>query len=270
MKEQLASWARALRRAISPETTPASSGTPATPASAQPPPDDHAATGLPPEELRFRVGGSTEPERFRDVGRRSARAIEGGLALLGRSVGDCEQVLDFGCGCGRTLIAFGEQYPLGRFHATDIDAEAVGWCCAHLPLASCGANEALPPLPYPDDYFDLIYAVSVFTHLDEERQFLWLAELRRICKPGAAVIASLHGDRCVQHMVPDKAEQVREEGILFDVSDGFKGMYPEWYQMTYHTEEYVREQFAEFFTVVGYLPRAIDYQDLVVLQKAAG
>ena len=71
-------------------------------------------------------------------------------------------------------------------------------------------------------------------------------------------------------MVPDKADRVREEGILFDVSDGFKGMYPDWYQMTYHTEEYVREQFAEFFTVVGYRPRAIDYQDIVVLQKATG
>jgi hypothetical protein len=94
--------------------------------------------------------------------------------------------------------------------------------------------------------------------------------LRRICQPGGAAIVSLHGDRCVQHMVPDKAERVREEGILFDASDGFRGMYPAWYQMTYHTESYVREQFAEFFTVAGYLPRAIDYQDIVVLQKPAG
>lgn len=223
--------------------------------------------GLPPEALRFRVGGAADPERFRDVGRRSVEAIERGLALLDRGVVDCARVLDFGCGCGRTLIAFAERYPLDRFHATDIDAEAVGWCCEHLPLASCGVNEALPPLRYPDAAFDLIYAVSVFTHLDEERQFLWLAELRRLCAPGGVVILSLHGDRCVQHMVPEKAERVREGGILFDVGDGFKGMYPEWYQMTYHTEGYVREHFARYFAVVGYLPRAIDYQDIVVLQR---
>jgi ubiquinone/menaquinone biosynthesis C-methylase UbiE len=128
-------------------------------------------------------------------------------------------------------------------------------------------NEALPPLPYPDASFDLIYAVSVFTHLDEERQFLWLAELRRVCMPGGMVVLSLHGDRCVQHMVPEKAEQVREEGILFDRGDGFKGIYPDWYQMTFHTEAYVRERFAAFFTVIDYLPRAIDYQDIVVLQR---
>jgi SAM-dependent methyltransferase len=231
---------------------------------------DDPAAGLPPEGLRFRVGGSPDPTRFREVGQRSVQAIERGLALLDRRVEDCERVLDFGCGCGRTLIALGERFSFDRLHATDIDAEAVGWCCEHLPLASCGTNDAVPPLRYPDDYFDLVYAVSVFTHLDEERQFLWLAELRRICRPGGVVIASLHGDRCVQHMVPDKAEAVRAEGILFDVSDGFKGMYPDWYQMTYHTEVYVREQFAEYFTVVGYLPRAIDYQDIVVLQKATG
>jgi SAM-dependent methyltransferase len=269
MREQVASWARALRRAISRGAPVAVSGSVAATDASPESPGDEAETDLPPEGLRFRVGGSSDPERFRDVGRRSVRAIEGGLALLDRRVGECERVLDFGCGCGRTLIAFGEQYPLDRFHATDIDAEAVGWCCDHLPLATCGVNEALPPLPYPDDYFDLIYAVSVFTHLDEERQFRWLTELRRICKPGGAAIVSLHGDRCVQHMVPTKADQVREEGILFDVSDGFKGMYPEWYQMTFHSEDYVREQFAEFFAVVGYLPRAIDYQDIVVLQKVA-
>lgn len=227
----------------------------------------NAAAGLPPEELRFRVGGSADPGRFREVGWRSVAAIEAGLALLDRWVGDCARVLDFGCGCGRTLIAFAEMTALDRFHATDIDAEAVGWCCDNLPLASCGTNDALPPLPFPDDFFDLSYAVSVFTHLDADRQFRWLAELRRISKPGGAVILSLHGDRCVQHMVPDKAERVRAEGILFDISDGFKGLYPDWYQMTYHTEAYVREQFAAYFTVVDYLPRAIDYQDIVVLRK---
>jgi SAM-dependent methyltransferase len=264
MRKTIAAWGRALRRAMAPGAQAATASILQETASTD------VAAGLPPEALRFRVGGSADPARFREVGQRSMAAIERGLALLDRRVDECERVLDFGCGCGRTLIALGKRYSFDRLHATDIDAEVAGWCCEHLPLASCGVNEALPPLGYAGDYFDLIYAVSVFTHLDEERQFHWLEELRRICKPSGVVIASLHGDRCVQHMVPDKAERVQEEGILFDASGGFDGMYPEWYQMTYHTEEYVREQFARYFTVVGYLPRAIDYQDIVVLQKAAG
>ena len=264
MRERVAAWVRMLRRVNSPGAQAAISG------ASQELPGDEAATGLPPEGLRFRVGGSLDPERFRDVGRRSVRAIEGGLALLDRRVDECERVLDFGSGCGRTLIGFSERYPLDRFSATDIDAEAVGWCCEHLSLASCGVNEALPPLHYPDDYFDLIYAVSVFTHLDEDRQFRWLAELRRVCKPGGAIILSLHGDRCAQQMVPDRAEQVREAGFLFDATSDFGDLYPDWYRMTFHTEEYVRARFAEYFAVIGYLPRAIDYQDIVVLQKATG
>src|SRR5262245_10006215 len=104
MREQVASWMRTLRRASSPGPANAISD-----AAAESPGDD-AAAGLPPEGLRFRVGGSNDPKRFREVGQRSVQAIERGLALIDRGVEECERVLDFGCGCGRTLIAFGEQY----------------------------------------------------------------------------------------------------------------------------------------------------------------
>jgi hypothetical protein len=49
-----------------------------------------------------------------------------------------------------------------------------------------------PPLPFEDGYFDLIYSLSVFTHLTTTWE-AWLHELRRVLKPqGHAVITFLN------------------------------------------------------------------------------
>ena len=46
-------------------------------------------------------------------------------------------------------------------------------------LVSVRFNQPLPPLDYPDATFDLIFNHSVFTHIDEQYQDAWLAELLR-------------------------------------------------------------------------------------------
>lgn len=104
---------------------------------------------LPPEALRYRVGGTADPAFFRSIGRFRRDSIVAAVADADRDFAACEAILDFGCGCGRTLLAFAERGPLDRFHATDTDAEAAGWCRANLPLASCGINDPLPRSPTP-------------------------------------------------------------------------------------------------------------------------
>jgi hypothetical protein len=60
-------------------------------------------------------------------------------------------------------------------------------------LYGCDVNvDALrPPLPYPDDLFGLVHAISVFTHLPEHLQREWIDELRRVRRAdGLAVITT--------------------------------------------------------------------------------
>ena len=58
-----------------------------------------------------------------------------------------------------------------------------------MPRSTFEANNALPPLLFPDCAFDLVFAISVFTHLDEQYQLAWLAELRRVAQPGAILFS---------------------------------------------------------------------------------
>ena len=79
------------------------------------------------------------------------------------------RVLDFGCGAGRVLRHLIEDVgDDGELHGVDIDRPSIDWLQANasppLHAATCGE---LPSLPYPDEHFDLVYAMSVFTHLTE-------------------------------------------------------------------------------------------------------
>ena len=223
---------------------------------------------LPPAPLRYRVHGSPKIEGFLTVGKTCRDDIESTLEQIGKPLTDFSQVLDFGCGCGRTMMWVKEHAQNVRFFGTDTDAEAVAWCQACLPFAEFRVNDPLSKLAYPDDQFDLIYGVSVFTQLDEAYQFYWLEELRRVVKPGGVVLLTVLGEHCWQTLNPEDQEHLRETGFLFRVTNRMKGIFPEWYQTAYHSQDYVVREFSVYFKVLAYIPRGLsDFQDMVVLQK---
>ncbi len=220
-----------------------------------------------PLHLRARVHGGADLPGFLKVGAQSAQDLYGAIIRAGKKPEDIRAVLDFGCGCGRTIIWLHKLLP-ARWFGTDIDPDAIGWCQDHLQYAAFGVNAPEPPLPYPDGVFDLVYGISVLTHLDERMQFLWLAELRRVTRPGGLVLLTVHGDQHLQSLAPRWQEEVRERGIAFVPTRIWRSVFPEWYQNTYHSPEYVKREFSRFFTVRDYLPGGLNgHQDLVTLER---
>src|SRR5215210_4128887 len=132
----------------------------------------------PGEELVSRVAGGTDREAFFESGRQSVRDLNRALSFLGKSVEDYESILEFGCGCGRIMLWLADVGAKASLHGTDIDERAIKWAQENMPYATFKVNGGMPPLDYPDATFDLVYNHSVFTHLDEEYQDAWLAELR--------------------------------------------------------------------------------------------
>jgi SAM-dependent methyltransferase len=106
---------------------------------------------------------------------------------------DRKRVLDFGCGAGRTLRHFLSEAETAEFWGADIDAPSIDW----LQQTLCPPLHALrsavdPPLPLERGSFDLIWALSVFTHLTDN-SLAWLLELHRVLKPGGTLIATYMG-----------------------------------------------------------------------------
>lgn len=223
---------------------------------------------LPPTSLRYRVHGSPSLEGFLRVGKRCSEGIEAALEEIGEDFDSFRNILDFGCGCGRTLIWFADRPRSSRLYGTDIDAGAISWCRDNLGFAEFGVNDPLPPLEYDSETFDLVYAISVFTHLDEDYQFRWLEELARVTRPGGIVLLTVSGRRVWKDLPGEHIADIRKKGFKFVASNTAKGLFPEWYQNAYHTKGYVFDRYSEYFDVLKYIPKGTGgRQDLVVLRK---
>jgi SAM-dependent methyltransferase len=147
--------------------------------------------GVPSAALRYRVHGDLKLDSFLETGLRCSEDLRAALAQVGQAIGSFESILDFGCGCGRTILWLEQWAQASELHGTDIDRDAISWCRRFISFARFAINEELPPLPYAEASFDLIYAVSVFTHLSEELQLRWLEELRRVARAGGYVLPTL-------------------------------------------------------------------------------
>jgi SAM-dependent methyltransferase len=149
---------------------------------------------VPPRRLIVQVAGTPDASWFLESGRLAAAAIRGSLGRAGTPLERLGSILDFGCGCGRVTRRW-RSLDGTAVHGSDANEGAIAWCRQNLPFASFETNGLEPPLAYPDESFDLVYALSVLTHLPEELQLAWAGELRRILKPGGLLLLSVHGER---------------------------------------------------------------------------
>jgi ubiquinone/menaquinone biosynthesis C-methylase UbiE len=223
---------------------------------------------LPPAHMRYAVNGNPELDNFLTLGKRGLQDIEDALKSIGKNINQFENILDFGCGCGCMLLWFDKLSKASRLYGTDIRPDLIKWCHKNLKFASFSINKYLPPLIYHSEKFDFIYSISVFTHLDENYQFLWLDELKRIMQPKGILILTVHGEFCWKGFSQEIVSKIKKEGFLFISNSYWKFEFPQWYQNAEHTKEYISKRYVDYFDILGYIPQGMhNYQDLVILQK---
>jgi SAM-dependent methyltransferase len=176
-----------------------------------------------------------------------------------------ESILDFGCGCGRVTRYWADFN--GSVAGSDVNRKAIAWCREHLDFASFLENGLEPELDIEDETFDVVYALSVFTHLTGDLQLAWRDELHRVLGPGGRLLISTHGRSYLAKLDPDEREQFERGELVV-----------RWPEMpgtnlcsAYHPEQYLRETFARGFTFVELDPegaRGNPTQDLVLLRKS--
>jgi SAM-dependent methyltransferase len=165
-----------------------------------------------------------------------------------------------------------------ELYGVDIDADAISWAQEHIPWARCSTVEGLPPLPFPDKFFDLIYNHSVLTHLDDKYQDAWLSELRRIVKPSGMVVLTVHGDFAFNKHEKEWRKQgldpeiwidtFRRKGFLYITEDNWTKTFPDFYHTAFHAPSYVFEHWSRLMDIRAYVPRgALNFQDLILLQR---
>lgn len=216
---------------------------------------------VPGERLRYLISGIHDypVSDFLEMGRRCHARIEESLRAQRVALEGLGAILDFGCGCGRTLRHFAGLKTV-RVEGTDYNPELVGWCRPNLGFARFGLNRLAPPMRYRDGSFDLVYAFSVFTHLPEPLQHAWMAELRRILKPGGYLAISTMPERTLLDPAGRAQFDQGKLAVLNATEAGANTC------MAYHPTAYVRETLAKGLDVLEFVPDGVG-QDFWLMRK---
>jgi len=210
--------------------------------------DDLRDRSLPGPIRRFRVGGTTSRAQFIEVGRRGAEEL---MWSLPQPLAEDDVVLDLGCGSGRIARHFSF---VEHFYGVDVDRSAIRWCRRHLH----GTYEVRKDPP-PGVAFTVIYAVSIFTHMDEAMQDEALEAIHRALAPGGFLIVTLHN--------PEHAHvrdvELNDAGFAF--AEG-SGAFNE--NSAFHDIRYLKEHWSRWFELVNHLPFGfVGFHDLAVFEK---
>jgi 2-polyprenyl-3-methyl-5-hydroxy-6-metoxy-1,4-benzoquinol methylase len=192
------------------------------------------------------------------------------LACKHADPNDLKTVLDWGCGCGRMIELFELLTENKELYGCDIDQEPITWCMNNLKNVKFNVISPLPPTNYPDNWFDLVVGNSVFTHLTQNVQFLWLDELNRIIKKDGLLLATVHGEYAAYFQFRDKAESILKDGIYDEgIDDTLGDIVPKgYYRGTFQSKEYTIREFGKYFDVLDYIEAgSLNFQDIVVMQK---
>ena len=106
-----------------------------------------------------------------------------------------KRLLDWGCGPGRIIRHLPNVIGNGcEYFGTDYNEKSIDWCTKNLKDIQFNKNSLTAHLPYDDEFIDVIYGISIFTHLSEQLHYDWYNELYRVLKPKGIMFLTTQGD----------------------------------------------------------------------------
>jgi SAM-dependent methyltransferase len=225
---------------------------------------------LPSPELQKRVVGVAAPD-FLASGKETLENLVYLLSRIGKRIQDFESILDYGCGAGRSSRFF-MLYGAKRLPTcVDVDPDQIAYCQS--TLSRLGRFERIPEYPptaLAHESFDLVFSVSTFTHFREDMQHAWLAELRRVTRLGGILVLSIHGRNSAHTIPPERVAEYQRTGFLFVKGAARSAHNPEYYHLAFHSHDYVRRVWAEYFEIVDIVDRVINQNhDAVICMRSS-
>jgi SAM-dependent methyltransferase len=231
----------------------------------------HRVSGPTSNQVTYLVSGITT---FRQLNILCQKYFE-------RSITEFDRIVDWGVGCGRVFRQFLEDPEHGILQkgdnspcliGFDIDDVNIDWCQKNLAHVGEISSLSLKGFNLPDCSVDLLYGISVMTHLSEIHQGIWLQEIARILKPGGGAILTSHGEVTHYQSPANFAIPFIEQFGFFDgIPDEAIGLdRKNYYRATYNDHKHIHETWSLYFEVLDIIPSTNAFrQDYIVLKKSS-
>ena len=126
-----------------------------------------------------------------------------------------KRILDWGCGPGRIIRHLPNVIGNGcEYLGTDYNKKSIDWCSKNLTNIQFNCNSLNAQLPYYDNYIDVIFGISIFTHLSEQLHYDWYDELYRVLKPNGIMLVTTQGDNFKVKLTDSELKQYNNNQLV--------------------------------------------------------
>jgi SAM-dependent methyltransferase len=214
-------------------------------------------------------------QSYNQVGTTVVQILGESIEICNRQWNGLDKVLEVGCNYGRIIRHLVTKIDPSRVYGCDILEEGPRFCATEFKINALPptVDESFPKVPT----FDLVYLLSVFTHLSDSVITLLLQNIDKSLNPGAVLMFSIHGPISASKVEiygsrwTDKKNKIRkamdESGSYFEeYSYGANSL-----GMSWHTKDRVHDIVSSTcpdLRLRKYAPARIDsHQDIFVFQK---
>lgn len=202
-------------------------------------------------------------EHYRNDAAAFVDQIGNSLAKAGRDWKSVSAALEVGCGYGRIVRELRKRLPAERIYVSDLIDEGARFTAAEFGVHKMPvAEEAGPEW---NERFDLIYLLSVYTHLPEAAIKAHLSRMEEFLAPTGVFIFTTHGRGSAEHAERYNQYWLDKNNVLAGVErDGYYfERYPYYYDeygLTWLTPSAVERLVAESAPTLN----RVSWQPLVV------
>jgi SAM-dependent methyltransferase len=188
---------------------------------------------------------------------------------------DIESCLEIGCGYGRIVRELRREIPPSAISVCDVIDEGTRFTAAEFGVRRVPVVEAMGP-EY-DCSFDLIYLLSVYTHLPRHMIENNLARVSALLKPNGVLVFSTHGKLSAEMAETYEQYWLDKEKLNAELEQTgfFYERYPYYYAdygLTWMVTDEVKKMIANAAPTLHFLahyPLAVDaHQDVFVYRRA--
>jgi SAM-dependent methyltransferase len=228
-------------------------------------------------DFMFGGGSADEIASYAERANNVIAAIDATLSAAGKSFGDFDRWLDFGCGYGRVVRFLVQRVPAEQVSACDVVTEGVDFCQSEFGVRPIYAPTDLTRLELGS--FDFIYAISVITHLNERNSVALLRLLGDSLAEGGIALFTTHGRYSLenpalygaeyQERKAEIAAEVERRGTVFVPYPFLSGTD---YGMAWHSREFIESAIDELhggrLRPLLFTERGLDdHQDVFAFQR---
>lgn len=168
---------------------------------------------FPPAETQNRIHGHNGEASLNEADAFYRFACENNLAGPNSPWFMTGTMLDFGSGWGRIVRPFMRDFPLRNIIGYEPSNIFSVIARANNPFVSFVTGGHLPDGLLPSNWFNLITAWSVYSHLSQDTISAWLAETARILKPSGAALYTTWGLRFLRRLKDEAAQMEAGQDI---------------------------------------------------------